>query len=140
MWAEAQGKLFDFADNIEVWRHTGELLREELTLKKPVAHPCDKELTDRTKYWLGRRTVQLPNDLRTIVESAYQQRERDSVDALIKMCRKLCEIHAERYRQIRHGLARGQNLGPTIAAIFNDDQITKCWIRLKYGDPRAPDL
>lgn len=29
MLAEAQRKLFDFADSIEVWRHIGELLKEE---------------------------------------------------------------------------------------------------------------
>ncbi|MCX7590096.1 MAG: hypothetical protein N2255_00560 [Kiritimatiellae bacterium] len=89
MWAEAQRKLFYFADTIEVWRHTEELLRDELAAKAPVGHPFDKELTDRTRYWLSKRTEQVPTDLRSQAEAARQQREVDSVEALIKMCHVL---------------------------------------------------
>jgi hypothetical protein len=91
MWVEAQRKLFDFANSIEVWRHTGELLKEELATKRPVAHPFDKNFTDRTKHWFGKRTEHVPDDLRGIAETARQQREVDSVDALIRLCRTFCQ-------------------------------------------------
>ena len=81
LWSEAQRKLWEFADAIEVWRHTGELLKDEIATQAPVSSPLDDDLTTRTRYWFQRRTEQVPDDLRSLTGSAYQQREVDSVDA-----------------------------------------------------------
>jgi hypothetical protein len=80
------------------------LLKEELTTKKPVGHPIDKNLTERTGYWFGKGTEHVPDDLRSIADTAHQQREVDSVDALIRLCRTFCQICAEPYAQIRRDL------------------------------------
>jgi DUF2934 family protein len=140
LWAEAQRKLFEFADSIEVWQHTGELLRDELAAKSPLRHPVDKELTKRTRHWLGRRTEQVPSDLRSLADAAHQQREVDSVEALVRMCRTFCGICAEPYDQIRRHLGQGKNLGPQMDALVNDERILKRWIHLKHGNPEATDV
>src|SRR3954465_5711312 len=48
LWNEAQRKLRVLADVIEVWRHTGELLKDEVVTQTPVASPLDEEMTART--------------------------------------------------------------------------------------------
>src|SRR4051812_38828183 len=70
LWGEAQRKLWEFADVIEVWRHTGELLKDEVAMQAPLGSPCDDELTALTKYWFQRRTEQAPDDLRSIADAA----------------------------------------------------------------------
>jgi len=140
MWAEAQRKLFQFADSIEVWRHTGELLKEELAAKQPVEHPLDKVLTVRTRHWFGNRTEQVPDDLRTIAETARQQREVDSVDALIRLCRTFCEICAGPYAQVRRNLAQGKSLDAQMDDLVNQDRMVKLWIQRAHGNPESVDV
>jgi len=140
MWAEGQRKLFDFADSIEVWRHTGELLKEELAAKRPVGHPFDKNLTDRTRSWFARRTEYVPDDLRAIAETARQQREVDSVEALIRLCRTFCQICAGPYAQIRQDLGQGKNLDAQMDDLVNQERMLKLWIQRAHGNPEAADL
>lgn len=140
MWAEAQRKLFDFTDSIEVWRHTGELLKDELVSKTPVGHPFDKKLTERTHHWLGQRTKQAPADLRSIAESARKQHEVNSVEALIKMCRTFCGMCAEPYSKIRRDVAQGRDLGPQMADLVNDPRFTNLWIKWAHGQPENSDV
>jgi len=68
MWSKARP--FDFADSIEVWRHTGELFKGESVFRTPVGHRFDKELTEQTRYWLGIRTERVTSDLRSLADSA----------------------------------------------------------------------
>ena len=139
-WSEAQRKLWEFADAIEVWRHTGELLKEELATKKPVGHPVDKDLTDRTKSWFGRRTEHVPGDLQSIAETARQQREVDSVEVLIRLCRTICQICAEPYAQIRKSLAQGKDLLAQMDDLVNQERMVMLWIQRAHGNPEAADV
>ena len=125
LWSEAQRKLWEFADAIEVWRHTGELLKDEIATQAPVSSPLDDDLTTRTRYWFQRRTEQVPDDLRSLTGSAYQQREVDSVDALVRLCRNFCEICSVPYGQIRRDRAEGKNLGPQMDDLVNHEGMVK---------------
>ncbi len=140
LWSEAQRKLWEFADAIEVWRHTGELLKEELTAKAPVGGPFDKSLTERTRYWFGKRSEQAPDELRSLTRPAYQQREVDSVEALVHLCRTFCEICSVPYGQIRRELGQGKNLGPQMDDLVNQERMVKRWIQLAHGRQEASDV
>ena len=139
LWSEAQRKLWEFADAIEVWRHTGELLKDEIATQAPVSSPLDDDLTTRTRYWFQRRTEQVPDDLRSLTGSAYQQREVDSVDALVRLCRNFCEICSVPYGQIRRDRAEGKNLGPQMDDLVNHEGMVKRWIHWAHGRPKAND-
>jgi hypothetical protein len=140
LWSEAQRKLWEFADTIEVWRHTGELLKGEITMQVPVELPLDDDLTARTRYWFQKRTEQAPEDLRSIADAAHQQREVDSVEALIRLCRTLCEIYVDPYRQIRRDLAAGKVLGPQMDNLVNQERMVRLWVQRAHGRPEANDV
>jgi hypothetical protein len=140
LWSEAQRKLWEFADAIEVWRHTGELLKDEVATQAPQGSPLDDELTVRTKHWLQRRTEQVPVDLRSIADVARKQREVDSVDALIKMCRTFCAMCAEPYHQIRKKLSQGIDLGPQMDDLVNQERMVNLWVQRAHGRPEATDV
>lgn len=140
MWVEAQRKLFGFADSIEVWRHTGELLKEELATKKPVGHPFDKNLTDRTRHWFAKGTEYVPADLGGIAEVARQQREVESVESLIRLCRTFCQICEEPYQRVRRKLAQGEDLREQMDDLVNQGRMVKLWIQRAHGNPAATDV
>lgn len=104
-----------------------------------MGHPFDKELTDRTRYWLSRLTEQVPTDLRSQVEAARQQREVDSVEALIKLCRTFCDMWAPSHQQIRRDVGQRRDLGPQMNALINDPRFVKLWIQRAHGQPDHRD-
>src|SRR5208282_4803410 len=44
-WPATQRKLFPFADCIEIWRHTAELLQTEIKTQKPIDSPINQTVT-----------------------------------------------------------------------------------------------
>lgn len=82
----------------------------------------------------------MPDDLRGIAETARQQREVDSVDALIRLCRTFCQICVDPYAQIRRDLGQGKNLDAQTDDLVNQERMIKLWIQRAHGNPEAADI
>lgn len=133
LWIETQRKLWEFADTIEVWRHTGGLIKDEISAQAPVESPLSEELTNRMRSWLQRRIEYVPDDLQSLIRRYYQQREVDSVEAATHLCRAVCEICSGPYRQIRRDLSSGKDLRPLLEDLVNQDQMVKLLIKVFHG-------
>ncbi len=140
LWIEAQHKLFEFADDIEVWRHTSELLSAEIKTQSPITSPIDNDITAITRCWFRSRKEYIPDNLKSIIESYHNEREFDSVTKLITLCRTFCNIHSDLYHQIRIDISHGMKLKPQMSNFINDPQILDRWIQLAHGHPKTCDL
>jgi hypothetical protein len=88
-WLHVQRKLMTCPDAVEVWRHSGELLRDEVGSNAPTADPADGELTCRTREWFRSGRTYVPPDLASLAAPNRQQREVDTVQALLSDCERL---------------------------------------------------
>ena len=88
-WPAIQRKLFPFADRIEIWRHTADILRIEIETQRPINSPINEAVTEGFRTWFQTGQSYVQSDLEAIGKSAKQQREVFSVDALIAECRDL---------------------------------------------------
>jgi hypothetical protein len=140
MWLEVQRKLFDFPDDIEVWRHTAELLKEELDQKRPVLGPYSEELTERTRDWFRSRQQYAPPDLKEVCRQAEQQREQASVESLIKMCRTLAGMAAEVCKNLQYAVSHREDVSRFCHLSVNDPRLLHWLIRLKHGVPTEQDI
>jgi hypothetical protein len=92
-WPASQRKLFPFADSIEAWRHTMELLRQEVADQCPIASPKDQETTNRVRDWFQGGKV-APNNQKA-GDSAKKQREVGIVAPFIDDFHELFQIGGE---------------------------------------------
>jgi hypothetical protein len=88
-WLHVQKKLMQCADHIEVWTHTGELLKAEVEENRPTASPIDEVLTEQTRAWFLSGRPYVPENIKEITPHYVQQREVDSVRALLSDCERL---------------------------------------------------
>ena len=136
-WPSTQRKLFPFADRIEVWRHTAELLKSEITDQTPIISPIDRESTDRVRVWFKGGKVYVPGNLPAIGKSAFQQREVDTVDALISDCRRLCAIDPTYTAKILKG---GEPAKASLANLMGRKDLTEFLIKRDHGNPEDQEL
>lgn len=109
-WPAAQRKLFPIADNVEVWRHTADLLRTEIKQHRPVESPVDQEATERVREWFRGGKTYVPPNLAALGQAARQQREVDSITALISDCQALCQVDPAITARIQRGGTEAETL------------------------------
>lgn len=136
-WPATQRKLFPFANYIEVWNHTSDLLRTEIAEQRPTTSPIDQEATDRVRAWFSGGDVYVPNDLASIGAAAFEQREEDSVDALISECRDLCAIDPTYTARIRNG---GPTAKALLADLFARTDFTEFLVKRDHGNEADQEL
>lgn len=133
---EVLDKLAAFADSIEVWQHTGELLKHELRSKQPVASPVDRCSTDRMRALLrGSETIN-PDDTSYVnaVREAKAQREQ-TAKALFDMCDVLCTgIFAKQCETARREVGKGPKSRLTMCDWVNDCANLITILGLSYGN------
>lgn len=108
-------------------------------MQAPAGSPLDHDLTALTRLWFQRRTDDVPDDLRSIADAARRQREVDSVEALIRLCRTFCRICSALYRQVRRSVAAGEDLGPQMDDLVNQERVVRQWVRWAHGRSEAVD-
>jgi hypothetical protein len=136
-WPATQRKLFPFADRIEVWKHTSELLKSEIADQRPTAFPIDEESTDRFRSWFNGGEVYVPSDLESIGALAFKQREEDSVDALIAECRYMCGIDPTYTARIQRG---GEEAKAILSDLMARKDFTEFLIKRDHGNPADQGL
>ena len=130
-WPATQRKLFAFADRIEVWRHTDELLSMEVSAQSPTTSPIDEDATNGVRAWFQSRKVYVPSDLESICAPAKQQRELDSVETLITECLDLCRVDPTYTAKIQ---SAGASANPIIADLMQRPDFTEFLIKRQYGN------
>ena len=136
-WPATQRKLFPFADCIEIWQHTADLLRTEIKTQKPIYSPINQTVTDRFRAWFQSGQSYVQSDLEAIGESAKQQREVFSVDALIAECRDLCQCDPS----YTNAIQRKKNAAKAILAdLMGREHFIQRRIKMIHGNQTAPDL
>jgi hypothetical protein len=136
-WPATQRKLFHFADCIEVWRHTMDLLKMEIAKQSPITSPIDQEATNRIRAWFQGGKIYVPSDLKAIGVSAKQQWEVDSVEALIVACRDLCRIDPTYTTKIQGG---GASAKAMIADLMWRKDIMEFLTKRDHGNPKDQEL
>lgn len=99
-WLHVQKKLMQCPDSIEVWTHTGEMLKAEVEANKATESPTDAELTERTVSWFRSGRTYVPPDIKQITPHYVRQREVDSVKALLSDCERLKRSVGELAQQV----------------------------------------
>lgn len=136
-WPAIQRKLFPFADCIEIWRHTADLLRTEIETQKPTDSPINKTATERFRAWFQSGQSYVQSDLEAIGVSAKQQREEDSVEALIAECRDLCQVCPNYAATIQRDKAEARVI---LADLISREAFIKHRIEKVHGNPEHKDL
>lgn len=65
-WIHAQRKLMQCPHSVEVWTHTGEILRAEIQSAAPASTRVDQPLTEQTRKWFKTQQTYVPDDLRVL--------------------------------------------------------------------------
>ena len=136
-WPAAQRKLFPFADQIEVWYHVGELLKQEIATKKPLLSPVNQEFTEKIRTWFRKGTIWVPPDLAEKVAEAKKQREIDTAQSAIKDSLEFSRINPLYTRQIQKGGAMAK---AAIPEVINHKEIIAWQVRREHGNPDESDL
>ena len=136
-WPAAQRKLFPIADRIEVWRHAGELLRIEVEQQRPVESPVDQEATERVREWFRGGATYVPPNLAALGQAAHQQREVDSVNALIADCQSLCQVDPNYTARIQRGGAEAEAI---LSDLIARHEFIAWRVNRDHGNPADTEL
>lgn len=137
-WPATQMKLFPIADNIEVWRHTAELMRLEIANQSPLQSPVDQDGTARVREWFKGGDVYVPPNLTKLGQAAYQEREVNTVAALQRTCLDFCHRLPPDY------IARIQKGGDDARSLLDDlmarDEFIQWRVRKDHGNEEDANL
>jgi hypothetical protein len=136
-WPATQRKLFPFADCIEIWQHTAELLQTEIKTQKPINSPINQTVTDRFRAWFQSGQSYVQSDLKALAASAKKQWEGNSVDALIKECRDLCQSCPSYAATIQQDKAQAKTI---LADLMGHKAFINWRIKRVHGDQSVTDL
>ncbi|GEM_PF-4236873 len=136
-WPATQRKLFLIADSVEVWRHNGELLKMEIDQQRPVDSPVDQEATDRVREWFRGGAIYVPPNLEALGQAAHQEREIDSVGALIADCQSFCQIDQSYTARIQRGGAEAEAI---LSDLMGRHDFIAWRVRMVHGNPAVADL
>lgn len=136
-WPATQRKLFLIADRVEVWRHVGELLRIEITQQRPVDSPVDQEATERVREWFRGGATYVPPNLATLGQAAHQQREVDSINALIADCQSFCQVDPVYTARIQRGGAEAEAL---LSDLMARHEFIEWRVRRDHGNSSDSEL
>jgi hypothetical protein len=139
LWPSIQKKLFPFVDRLHLWFHTAELLRREVAENGPINGPEDADATHRLRDWFRSASVFVPSNMKEIVDSAYQQREVDSMEKVAPMARAVGAMIADSFTKVTERNATKDDLGAWIQANFNDERLIGWVLRACYGNANSPE-
>ncbi len=139
LWPSIQRKLFRFVDRIHLWFHTAELLRREIAQNGPINGPEGADATRRLREWFRSGSVFVPSNLKETVESAYQQREVDSMEKVAPMARAVGDMIADSLTKVTKRNATKDDLGGWIENNFNDERLIRWVLRACYGNVKSPE-
>lgn len=140
LWQEMQRKMFPYADSIQVWWHTGELLERELSTKEPAATPLHAELTERTRQWFRSGQEHVADRIAEFAEDARKKREVDSINSLVGLCRTLETMVDPVGKQLRNLLSQGEDVSPHCNAIVQDVRVVNRLIEWAHGKHDNEDV
>jgi hypothetical protein len=136
-WPATQRKLFPFADKIEVWHHASDLLRLEIAQQRPVDFPIDREATERVREWFRGGAIHVPSNLAALGQAAHQEREVDSVNALIADCRSFCQVDPNYTTRVQRGGAEAEAI---LSDLMAQHEFIAWRVRKDHGDPTDTEL
>lgn len=136
-WPATQRKLFKIADKVEVWHHVGELLQMEIANQKPVNSPVDQEATERVREWFRGGETYVPPNLEALGQAAYQQREVESVEALIADCQDFCRIDPNYTARVQRG---GQEAKALLSDLMRRHELVAWLVKKDHGNPADTEL
>lgn len=139
LWPSIQKKLFPFVDRLHLWFHTAELLRREVAENGPINGPEDADATRRLRDWFRSASVFVPSNMKEIVDSAYQQREVDSMEKVAPMARAVGDMIAESFQKVTKRNANKDDLGGWVENNFNDERLIRWVLRACYGNVESPE-
>lgn len=141
-WEAAQKKMFPFAEIVESWRHVGELLEEEIKNQCPVVSVIDQECTDRLRKWFKSGAHHVPANLSSLVEKSREEREVDSVGALLKWCRTFAEFEdVKKYQiEVQKRISMGIDVRPSVGGFVSNEKLIRWSVAISQGRDTNSDI
>ncbi|MDN3510814.1 MAG: hypothetical protein NG784_05855 [Candidatus Jettenia sp.] len=125
-WLATIPKLYSVVNSIECWKHIGELLGHEANTQCPISTPLDKNVTIQLSSFLTSKQISLPNNFVSHLEYIRKQRERDSVESLLRACNTHEILSQKLKEQIVH--RSGSNIDLICQDLVNNKDLIRLFI------------
>ncbi|MCK6469037.1 MAG: hypothetical protein L6Q53_12690 [Candidatus Brocadia sinica] len=124
-WPATQRKLYHVANFIECWRHTSELLEYEENKQCPISTPLNEDFTAQLVSFLTPNQISLPNNFVSHLEYIRKQREQNSVESLLGVCKTLETLSQTLKEQILVHQSRCNTINSICQDLVNNESLIK---------------